>query len=258
MEDEMIDFMDAIKDAAKKYGFDLEYRTKKAFKNLNENIIVETNVCFVTDNDTVEIDVIAKIPYQYHFLVECKGTHSDSILLLVRDHNSRTFNQQGSILSSSDRLLQFTPDKDQDFFTFTGDFFNKRGGELKPSSKNDNDNNLYKAQVQIIDAIQAYLHYKSDDAFIEDTSSSGQREIIPLIVTNADIWVINYGEEPESVKQYKWVLHNVRVNSKLNLDDSRENFLILIISIKYLQELITNGLTKNSEHWSVYIKSGMF
>ncbi|VEG89834.1 hypothetical protein [Legionella spiritensis] len=37
----MTDFMEAIKDAAKKYGFDLEYWTKKAFKNVSEDTIVE-------------------------------------------------------------------------------------------------------------------------------------------------------------------------------------------------------------------------
>ena len=71
--------------------------------------------------------------------------------------------------------------------------------------------------------------------------------IVPLIVTNSKVWVVNYNDEEPIALEHKWVLHRVVINptSKLPLkktgdpddhDDSKY-FSIPVVNVKHLKDL---------------------
>lgn len=72
--------------------------------------------------------------------------------------------------------------------------------------------------------------------------------LYPLIVTNADIWVVDYNDmDKPQVVNHKWVIHKVKNdNQVINFEPDFESYFypVLIININYLKELLAQ-LVKN-------------
>ncbi|HAT1795956.1 TPA: hypothetical protein ACSJUJ_000120 [Legionella pneumophila] len=229
-----------ILDAANRYGFNLEFRTKKVLEEKNFSVLM--NQLMKSGDEFVEIDIRAAQYTGREWLIECKGSSDSSHLILIKEDSSndpKSYNtKRHAIQDSNYRIAQFKPDENQYFFTFTGDFFNKTGQQLKKISKNDSENNFFKAQYQILSAIKAIS--------LTDTDKDKSKDfpiIIPMIVTNAKIWVIDYNKSSEpGVSQHKWVLHKVKIKNNLFIAPKYEieydSISILVLNIDYLDEFL--------------------
>lgn len=225
-----------VKTAANKYGFNLEFKTKCIFEKIG--CVTEANKLLRLNDDLLEIDLVATLYPDRPFIVECKGTDSSSFLILVRESTnvrSQTHIIRRHIISGTNyRLVGYDSSPQTFFCTFTGDFFSYHTKELKKLSKNDEENNFYKAQLQMINAISAF----------SNINTKAVSHIIPLIVTNAKIWVVDYNDSNSvSANSYKWVLHKVKLDAKLELDQRDEeddvlSFVIPVVSSTYLEEFI--------------------
>ncbi|HAU2429474.1 TPA: hypothetical protein JBL05_13140, partial [Legionella pneumophila] len=144
-----------ILDAANSYGFNLEFRAKKILEEKSFSVLM--NQLIKNGDEFVEIDIKAAQYQGREWLIECKGAANSSYLILIKEDNSndpKLYNTRRHVIKDSNyRVAQFKPDENQCFFTFTGDFFNKTGNQLKKASKNDFENNFFKAQNQILSAI---------------------------------------------------------------------------------------------------------
>ena len=239
MEDEKL-----ILDAANKYGFNLEFRAKKILEEKNFTVLM--NQLIKNEDEFVEVDIMAGQYQGRKWLIECKGASSSSYLILIKEDagiDTKMYNtRRHTIAGSNYRIAQFKPDLNQYFFTFTGDFFNKTGKQLKKSAKNDAENNFFKAQSQILSAIKAIS--------LTDTENKKSRDfpiIIPIIITNAKIWTIDYNNSagPE-VTPYKWVLHKIPTKNNLFItpknDREFNSISILILNIEYFDDFLSNHL----------------
>lgn len=237
MEDEKL-----ILDAANKYGFNLEFRAKKILEEKNFTVLM--NQLIKNEDEFVEVDIKAAQYQGRDWLIECKGSSSSSYLIMIKEVGGidpKMYNtRRHAIKGSNYRIAQFKPDINQYFFTFTGDFFNKTGKQLKKASKNDAENNFFKAQNQILSAIKAIS--------LTDTDKNKARDfpiIIPIIITNAKIWAIDYNNSvaPE-VTPYKWVLHKIPTKNNLYITPKKErefnSISILILNIEYFDEFLNN------------------
>jgi hypothetical protein len=98
------------------------------------------------NDELLEIDLIANKYTDRHFIIECKGTDSSSFLILVKESDEQdnvTNMMRHCVEGTNYRLVGYELPT---FCTFTGDFFNNNTKELKKASRNDDDNNFYKAQ----------------------------------------------------------------------------------------------------------------
>lgn len=231
-----------ILDAANRYGFNLEFRAKKILEEKSFSVLM--NQLIKNEDEFVEVDIKAAQHKGREWLIECKGASNSSYLILIKEDNSidpKMYNtRRHAIKDSNYRIAQFKPDENQYFFTFTGDFFNKIGKELKKAAKNDFENNFFKAQNQILSAINAI-----SVTDVDKSKSSDFPVIIPVIITNAKIWVIDYNNSsaPE-VNPYKWVLHKIPTKNNLFIvpKSGREfgSISTLVLNIEYLEEFLSN------------------
>jgi hypothetical protein len=87
--------------------------------------------------------------------------------------------------------------------------------------------------VQINNAIRAYSKINCSEA----------THLIPCIITNAKIWIIDYKDpQKPNVKNYKWALHKVKLDPLLKLEkrEGKEpfSFTIPVVNIRFLEEFI--------------------
>ncbi len=229
-----------VKIAANKYGFNLEFKTKSIFEK--NGFITKHNYLMKLDDELLEIDLIANKHPDRHFIIECKGTDSSSSLILVKEsaeQDNVTTLMRHCIEGTNYRLVGY---ESPEFCTFTGDFFNNNNSkELKKASRNEDDNNFYKAQSQIIDAISAFLKNESPSVSY----------IIPVIVTNAKIWVVDYNNpEKTETTQFKWVFHKVKLGNNFTLEPRAQesevfSFVLPVVSIHYLDEYLNIAQNMN-------------
>lgn len=231
-----------VEQAAKTYGFNLEHRAKGVFEK--RGCFVETNKLLFVEKGFIEIDIFAKnkLNSTRQFIVECKGTHKDSYLILIKDLSSENHEQikRVSIKNTNYRITGIESAKKDIFCTFTGDFFSSHQGKLKKISKNDSENNLYKAQVQLLDAISAISK--------TNTANNGAcTYLTPIIITNAKIWVVDYSSSTEEVsvtQPYKWVFHKIQTSQ----EETADGFFmhtIIIVSVDFLDEFVEKAINMN-------------
>ncbi|ADG25964.1 TPA: hypothetical protein JBA76_08655 [Legionella pneumophila subsp. pneumophila] len=222
---------DLIQNAADKYGFNIEFKTKKIFQELE--LDAEVNSIF----NGIEIDLVSP-SHKPKFIIECKGAQADTILVLIKESNDKAYTKH-KVIKDSKYGIPYYSMGPSIFTTFTGDFFTKSKNELKRISKNDNQNNFYKALDQITKAVAACTKQPLD---------SEMKYLYPLIVTNADIWVVDYNDmDKPQVVNHKWVIHKVKNdNQVINFEPDFESYFypVLIININYLKELLAQ-LVKN-------------
>lgn len=237
-----------VKIAANRYGFNLEFKTKSILEK--NGFITKHNNLMKLNDETLEIDLIANKYPDRHFIIECKGTDSSSVLILVKEsaeQDSVTNIMRHKIEGTNYRIVGYEPPS---FCTFTGDFFNNSAKELKKASRNDDENNFYKAQLQITDAISAFIN----------DESLGVSHIIPVIVTNARIWVVDYNNpENTEVTEFKYLLHKVKLANNLKLESNDEGsevltFVIPVVGINYLDEFIKVAQNMNTSTGRIIIK----
>lgn len=224
--------------AASKSGFNLEFNTKKIFSE--KGLKTEINQLYLYNDTPIEIDVVARCqtPKMY-FVVECKGSESTSCLILVKDavSNGKTIIARSNFLDSKARLVGFNSTMPIPS-SFTGDFYRNNSNDLIKLSKNDQENNFYKAQQQIKDAILSFYQCIEDDA--EDFYY-----IVPLIVTNSQIWAVDYNNDEPECSKYKWFLQKIKLDSRFKLSANNipsTSLLIPIVNINYLEEFVTLAL----------------
>lgn len=238
--------VELVINAAEKYGFNLEFKTKNLFEM--KGYLTEINKLYYYEGEPLELDVQAKL-HDRLFLVECKGTASNSMLILVKDpDNSELLYSRRSIENHNSRIMGFGGAGR--FCTFTGDFFTKEQHHLKKLSKNDTENNFYKAQTQISNALCAV------SSTIQNSSNAENKpiHIMPLIVTNAQIWVIDYEQDPISATHHKWVKHKVVSNTKLPLlskDKKVFTYLANIVNINHLKDFLDKSFNMNRSDMTV-------
>ncbi|CAM3008167.1 hypothetical protein [Legionella worsleiensis] len=229
-----------VKTAANKYGFNLEFKTKSIFEK--NGFCTKHNVLVKLNDESLEIDLLANKYVDRHFIIECKGTDSSSALILVKEsveQDNMADMRRRNIEGTNFRLVGF---EGENFCTFTGDFFNNNTKELKKSSRNDDENNFYKAQLQINDAISAFIQ----------SASSGVSYITPVIVTNASIWVVDYNNPDKTeVDEFRWVLHKVKLGNNFKFVSREEesevlSFILPVVNINYLDSFIKDAINMNT------------
>ncbi len=232
-------------DTANQYGFNLEFKTNKTLDEKGYNCLM--NETFPTKDGFVEIDVIAKDAI-HHLLIECKGASKDTILLLTKAATNRIAKDKightrYNVNNGDYRMPIFNIGTDQAIYTNSGDFFHiKKDGSspesINKASKNDAQNNFYKAQKQLLAAITAYSNANP----LDTTNQVHSTYIVPLIVTNAQIWVVDYNENEPKISQQGGTLHRVvNDDNVLYLDiggDSAKSFVIPVINYSYLESFL--------------------
>lgn len=236
--------VDLVIKAAEKYGFNLEFKTKNLFQA--KGYSTEINKLYQYDGELLELDVQAELNDRL-FIVECKGTASNSMLILVKDpDNSESLYSRREIDKHS-RIMGFGGTGL--FCTFTGDFFTKEQHQLKKLSKNDTENNFYKAQTQVSNALCAV-----SSTIQNRLNSNNTIHIMPLIVTNAQIWVIDYEQTPTSATLHKWVKHKAIPNTRLLTllgDNQVFTYLVNIVNINYLKDFLDKSFNMNRSKGTV-------
>lgn len=241
----MIDYMQLVTQAAEKYGFNLEFKTKEIFEK--NQYQVDLNVPL---RDGIEVDVHASRDQNRQVLIECKGTDPSSCLILIKDPKKNYKTNRYNIPNSKFAIAQYKPHAGSDFYTFTGDFFNLKNKELKRSSINDENNNFYKAQIQIMEALNAFYMSEASRTVLsmfEEDNNNGESEercfLIPMIVTNADkIWVVDYSKKDGIAKPHKWVLQRARINDYIHIEykngEKPYSISVAVVSINYLDQFL--------------------
>lgn len=236
-------------EAAEKYGFNLEFKTRDIFRK--HGYSTEINKMYSYKDGFIQIDVEAKLQDRL-FLVECKGTASDSLLILIQDskdsEDSETIYTRRVIHGSDFRIMGFGGLGR--FCTSSGDFFTKDQKKLKKTSKNDTENNFFKAQTQITDALCA-VH---STIKCKPNWEVNPINVMPVIVTNAKIWAIDYEETPKKATQHKWVKHKVISNTELPIllnDDKVPTYLAHVVNVDYLGEFLDKCKNMNRSYETV-------
>ena len=222
---------DLIKKAAERYGYNLEFKAKKILEELNFR--TDLNRTSTLDQELIETDIIAIGGFNndLHLIIECKGIAQGSCLLLIKETKKYEHVSEGKTrfdIDNSKYKIPLYKSTEEIQYTFTGDFFINNTKELKKISKDDSQNNFYKAQQQIINSILAYSRIPEVN---EPTDY-----IVPLIVTNAEIWIIDYNQDKPICQNYQWVLHRL-ITTKFS---SSFNFIpIQIVNINHLSDFLT-------------------
>jgi len=244
--------------AAEKSGFNLEFKANDIISNAGFN--TELNHVLIHDNQNKEIDIIAEYKNKCHLVVECKGSGNNSILIAVKASTERYENDKkllGNFYINPNsqtiiRLETFDIANAAEHYTITGDFFTWKSNKklLNKASKNDDMNNFYKAQRQILDALIAYK-WKLSQA--TNKQHRERHSLIPLIITNVPIWVVHYGKsktdqtsEPRA-QMHKWIFQRLIIDNKLPIYTYQPDYCLIkspvsyplaIINIDYLEEAI--------------------
>lgn len=221
-------------EAASQEGFGHEFNVRKIFEKNNFKCI--SNKRIAINDELHEIDLIA-VKNDYGYLIECKGSSSDSYLILIQEakgHNARYLRKV-----ETTELISFEGEI-KNVISYTGDFFNKN---FTRATKNNPRNNFYKATEQVDKSIIAFasdLHAKKSF-----------NNIIPLIAVNCKIYILNYQGEQVEIKECKWALNRIfRVVD--SLFHNVQEYLIPVVNISYLQEFL-NYLP---EQGKIYIGKG--
>ncbi|CZJ16564.1 TPA: hypothetical protein JBH59_13430 [Legionella pneumophila] len=225
-----------IIEAAKQYGFNLEFRASQIL--IENHYKVATNTIKTLNEISCETDILAWDISGIAIAAECKGTQKNSLLLAIREPNNSLNDfsiENKKILNSEYTLGQFKPYQDNYFFTFSGDFFKYNiKNDLSKITKNDDENNFYKAINQIQTSI--IMASKIDFPMIQGNKV---KTIIPMIITNADIYVIDYSLESEpTVSLNKWILHKAIVSRELSLPLGTTALCFPVVNIQFLSEFL--------------------
>jgi hypothetical protein len=262
---QMTNYIELAKQAAENYGFNLEFKTKRELEK--NQYQVDLNVPLAGG---IEVDVKASKYKHMQLIIECKGADPTSCLILVKEAKKEHYNSRRHIISYSNfAIAQYKPHPDSKFFTFTGDFFHlsKDRKQLNKAPRDYEKNNFYKAQTQIIEALNAFssrmvsknrlnlLLAISESDFsekdkdnarinIEDLDSGEIKDwcyLIPIIVTNVkNIFVIDYTQDEVIVERHKWVLQKTKINEQISLQkkngEKPHSISVAVVSIEYLDE----------------------
>lgn len=232
-----------LADAAQKQGFKLEFEThsilndylnKGALKKVRSGVNFPVNrpptdMGHLQTNTIVrEIDVYGSCcssthQVAIHFLIECKGTSPENKLLLVEETNSAYYQPNnifteilipdlsidGGLLTSGGKSI-LSSKNNGPLQVFTGDFF--KWDENKciytQAAKNEDANNLYKGVHQLNVAIAAMIANR------QLRISQYQNILVPMIVTNAEISVVNY--EENEIFTVPWAFYRNRIEGSAN------------------------------------------
>ena len=246
-----------VKDIALQNGYLIEFEVSKALNAIDDSSKT-ISMGHLVGNNNIEIDVVAAF-YKKHYLIECKGCEKKSFLILVKAPSLMKNNDDNSSMRMMNvefgemprpspngdgyifeyKIFNFNINhKNSAPYTVNGDFH--KNGSTKKFDTADSRSNLYKAQQQICEAMVNYepSKFEHDD----DQRCS----VIPMIVTNSNICVIDYEKENEPVvAQHKWVIHRV-ANKLKNLRIIKNNnnrhkttvFQLLIVNKRYVKELV--------------------
>lgn len=191
--------------------FLLETKTAAVFES--QNFIVEQNllpedVAGKYDR-LVELDVLATSRpgsgggAKESYIVECKGAASHDKLVLIPTRKSfhefpSVWLNGGRVRLVDGRSIVCENGKNSVFpaCCHSGDFFLSHGRGFQRSSKQDDRNNLNKGIVQLHEATQAIFN-----RHFEGSASKPTLEIIPTIVTNAEIHLVKYDLSKPSDQQ---------------------------------------------------------
>lgn len=239
--------------AAQMSGFNLEFKAKEILDA--NNYSTEIGKCYTFNDDYIEPDIVSTQFKGRYLIGECKGSSADSILILIKEanKNNNDFNSRGFKISDApnSKLVQFEPDGWDAFKTITGDFYSSN---LKKISKNDSKNNFYKAQNQITSGIKALADSLKND-------KSEMSYITPFILTNSEIWIIDFNKDTTQAKPYKWALHETLAGSSLPLElacgEQRNKYCLPIINIQYFDEFVQLHSKFFAERWQIPLSNGL-
>jgi hypothetical protein len=235
-----------VKEAANKTGFFLEFKAKTILEDNGYNIRFNEELIF--NNDSQQIDILAWKTRFQDVIIECKGAKEGSVLILVKEPESKRIHPGGicnlDIADTGSKLVNtYYHFQVNTWLTFTGDFYHLKNDKiLTPATKSDIDSNFFKAQQQISKAIglSAKINKEKESMFPKD--------ITPIILTNATIWVVDCENNTE--KKYKWVLHRVSYpDSSTTIScngNTRSWYILPIVNIEYFEAFL-KSLSQNSK-----------
>lgn len=252
---------------AERYGFNLEFKVQKILQD--KEFHVEQNKSISHNSSNIEIDVVAREKNSYlHLLIECKGAAKDSALILIKSPDNIFKNCQFesniyfSIKENDDYCIPKInlSETDAPFCSNTGDFFTGNGDCLKRCSKNSDKSNFYKAQQQILEAIKAYTNKIPTE---NEEGDSSTNFLIPIIVTNAEIWLVDYTEARPEATELQWAAQAI-----CNTEPTNFNFLttatnedldylpMLVVRVDYLGKVL-EPIQKVSRTCGILLKRGI-
>lgn len=224
-----------VKKAADTTGFGLEFRAKE---------ILEGNQYTTQFNEDL-IDVLAWEVCFQELLIECKGAKKGSVLLLIKEPSQKSIHPNNYVnldISGTDTKLINTYYEyeltHRTWLTFTGDFYHLKGSDknatLNRTTKSDFDGNFYKAQGQLSKAIAIRAKLNTSK------KSEPPKDVTPILLTNAEIWVVDYENKTEL--KYKWVLHRVNCFDEeakfYNNGDNMGWYVLPIVNIEYFDDFL--------------------
>lgn len=174
-------------------------------------------------------------------------------MILVKEPSGKFYNTKRHIISYTEyAIAQCKPDAESEFFTFTGDFFNLKPNnkELKPLVFSDDNNNFYKDQNQVIETLNGISSRESSlnrlketlDEYKKENTPSNKCFLIPIIVTNANISVVDYTMDEVLVEPHKWVLQKAKINDLISLEnqngESPYTISIPVVNIAFLAQFV--------------------
>lgn len=229
-----------------KKGFILEDRTWKIFHNFQglrkiERGFIPKNYSY-PEADRIEIDVVGTINNKT-FIVECKHTDYSWIFPKSLDRpNILNFIHN----YSDNKRLKITSRLTSDFKVAFSDLcimFDK-GGVIKKESKSKYAQTSYKDIHEHIRQIIKNLR-----AYLQDQSNAPHEFFIPIIVTNADLFFLDYNEKDvnkkgditdfKSLKKIPYLVYNFseRIGHDF-IEDEEQMKSIFIANIRFLEEVI--------------------
>ncbi len=238
-----------VRDAANRTGFSLEFKAKNILEQKNYN--TKYNEVLIFDNESQETDIIAWETKFQDMILECKGAKEGIVLILIKEPESKKLHPSKicnlDISDTGSKLVNtYYQFEKNTWLTFTGDFYQlkntQEGKILTTATKNNVDTNFYKAQLQILKAIvlNANLNAKYESQFPKD--------ITPIILTNSEIWVVDYENTTE--KKYKWVLHRAILSessAKFTCNgEPRSWYTLPIVDVQYFDDFL-KSLKENTQ-----------
>lgn len=253
----------ALLEYGSKEGFQSEHEIKKSFEINNFSAYQNYSV-----NGCEPVDVFAypkNGSSKTIFVIQSKGSSSTRVLHLFGKTEEYMNESSGShLLSMPGQGIAYRPlellgcEKNKGFnyyipditsepivpistssmpialrYCYTGDFVARTEvGDYKKSPRQDEKNNLYKGVIQVIASLFS-LHQEIER--IVDNNQPSCMRIIPLIVTNTEIYV-RENIEPTLLHQVKWAIY--QPNPAITAASSIKIHSIFIVQKKELQEFI--------------------
>ncbi|WP_192483570.1 MULTISPECIES: hypothetical protein [Cysteiniphilum] len=255
-----------IQDIAVKNGYLLEFEVCQSIdKLINKQERSEIRMGELIGRDNIEVDIIAAF-FEKNYMIECKGAQEGTNLILVKapksicDKDNDTTKSYSSdvvcqlvtkkhkLASGRDinyRVINFNIKDGQSApYTINGNFHQMNSNKCFDSA--DSRNNFYKAQQQICQTMENF----SPTPLIEGDNKPYPSIVIPIIATNADIWVIDYETNSGSdinpvIKQYDWAIHrvvnrsqNIKIITNSELQHTSPIMQVLIVNKHKIESLI--------------------